>query len=86
MTIPAHERNFIGQKTDENAIATRMGFGSIETYRAWVAFKNSHNPDEHLAILLVDKFKLAEQLSAIVQHVIYLEAEIEKLKPSSKGE
>ena len=86
MTTPAHERSFIGQKVDEAGIATRMGFGSVETYRDWVAFKNGRNPDEQLAILLVDKFKLAEQLSAIVQHVMYLEAEIEKLKPRPQGE
>jgi hypothetical protein len=86
MTTPAKERTFIGQKVDETELAQKMGFGYIETYREWVAFKNSKNADDQVAILVVDKFKLQEQLSAIIQHVIHLESEIEKLKAPTKGD
>jgi hypothetical protein len=86
MTTPARERNFIGQKVNEVELAQKMGFGYLESYREWIAFKNSKSADEQIAILVVDKFKLQEQLSAIIQHVIHLESEIEKLKATPQGD
>jgi hypothetical protein len=86
MTTPAKERNFIGQKVDETELARKMGFAYLESYREWVAFKNSKSLDDQVAILVVDKFKLQEQLSAIIQHVIHLESEIEKLKAAPQGD